>query len=38
MLFEILKGTLEEIIVAIFADAIYACSEILSEKPKKKKG
>ncbi len=31
MLFEILKGTLEELIVAIFADAIYACSEIIRE-------
>lgn len=31
MLFEIIKGTLEELIVAIFADAIYACSKIIRE-------
>lgn len=31
MLFEIIKGTLEELIMAIFADAIYACSELIKE-------
>lgn len=31
MLFEIIKGTLEELIMAIFEDAIYACSELIRE-------
>lgn len=29
MLFEIIKGTLVEIVKAIFADALYAVSELI---------